>query len=51
MCRAGACTAGGYYMEGFFIYQAFVVSETNGRWGKAVEVPSTATLNSGGDAG
>ena len=30
--------------------QAFVVSETDGCWGDAVEVPGTAALNSGGDA-
>ena len=28
--------------------QAYVVSETNGSWGDAIEVPGTATLNSGG---
>ena len=47
---AGACTAGGSYRDGSSHYQAFVVSETNGRWGNAVEVPGTATLNSGGGA-
>ena len=30
--------------------QTFVVSETNGSWGNAIEVPGTATLNSGGSA-
>ena len=47
---AGACAAGGYYLDGSSHDQAFVVSETNGSWGNAVEVPGTATLNSGGDA-
>ncbi len=47
---AGTCTAGGYYQDGSSHYHAFVVSETNGAWGKAVEVPGTATLNSGGNA-
>jgi hypothetical protein len=28
--------------------QAFVVSETGGKWGKAIEVPGTAALNQGG---
>jgi hypothetical protein len=48
---AGDCAAGGYYKDGRFGLgqQAFVVSETNGRWGKAIEVPGTATLNRGGD--
>jgi fibronectin type III domain protein len=45
---AGNCSAGGYYRDGSG-YQAFVVDETNGSWGTAVEVPGTATLNSGGD--
>ena len=27
-----------------------MVSETNGSWGDAVEVPGTAALNSGGNA-
>ena len=48
---AGACTAGGSYKDGPGHAQAFVVSEKNGVWGSAVEVPGTATLNSGGDAG
>jgi hypothetical protein len=47
---AGACTAGGYYTDGSFASHAFVVSETNGSWGDAVEVPGTASLNGGGDA-
>lgn len=47
---AGACAAGGYYKDGSGNRQAFVVSETNGTWGNAVEVPGTATLNSGGSA-
>jgi len=46
---AGACAAGGHYSDGSN-YQAFVVSETNGTWGDAVEVPGTAALNSGGNA-
>ncbi len=49
--KAGTCTAGGRYEDGSSHYQAFVASETNGAWGNAVEVPGTATLNSGGDAG
>jgi hypothetical protein len=47
---AGGCAAGGLYYDVAFHPQAFVVSETKGRWGKAIEVPGTAALNSGGDA-
>jgi hypothetical protein len=46
---AGACAAGGYYNDGSG-NQAFVVTEKRGKWGHAVEVPGTATLNGGGDA-
>jgi len=44
---AGDCVAGGYYFDDSSGYhrQAFVVSETNGSWGKPIEVPGTATLN------
>jgi hypothetical protein len=45
---AGNCSAGGNYTDGFGLdghSQAFVVSETNGIWGKAQEVPGTAALN------
>jgi hypothetical protein len=31
-------------------FQAFVVEETNGTWGTAIEVPGTAALNQGGFA-
>ena len=47
---AGDCAAGGYYKDGSGHYQAFVVTETNGTWGNAIEVPGTATLNTGGSA-
>ena len=33
-----------------FHWQAFVVDETNGTWGKAQEVPGTAARNKGGNA-
>jgi hypothetical protein len=46
---AGDCTAGGYYTDGSGAgtddSQAFVVSETNGVWRNAIEVPGTAALN------
>jgi hypothetical protein len=50
---AGNCSAGGYYsdsVDNTYHQQAFVVSETNGTWRKAIEVPGTATLNQGGHA-
>ena len=47
---AGNCAAGGYYRDGSGHDQAFVVDETNGSWGTAIEVPGTGTLNSGGAA-
>ena len=40
---AGDCAAGGYYTRRTNSVQAFVVGETNGRWGNAFEVPGTAT--------
>jgi hypothetical protein len=46
---AGNCGAGGYYI-GSGTQQAFVVSQVNGVWGNAEEVPNTATLNAGGAA-
>ena len=46
----GNCTAAGGYQDGSFRYQVFVVSETNGTWRKAIEVPGLGTLNAGGGA-
>src|SRR5207244_3830750 len=43
---AGECAAGGYYLSGG--RRAFVVSETNGSWGKPIEVPAMSTLDSRG---
>lgn len=42
----GNCSAGGYYTNNGD--QAFVVREVNGVWRKAVEVPGSAALNTGG---
>jgi hypothetical protein len=47
---AGNCTAGGSYSSyahgGQPLYdQAFVVSQSAGRWAKAIEVPGTGSLN------
>jgi hypothetical protein len=49
----GNCSAGGFYATGPALLKtvhAFVVSEVRGAWGKAVEVPGSAALNTGGDA-
>ena len=47
----GNCSAGGWYTDSSINEQAFVVTERNGVWGKAKEVPGSAALNAGGDAG
>jgi hypothetical protein len=49
----GNCSAGGYYTtdKTHDPRQAFVVNQVNGTWGQAEEVPSTNTLNKGGQAG
>jgi hypothetical protein len=44
----GGCSAGGYYRDSKGNQQAFVVSQSGGRWGRAEEVPGTAKLNVGG---
>jgi hypothetical protein len=41
----GNCAAGGYYFDGSFHYQAFVVDETSGTWGNAQELPGLAALS------
>ena len=48
---AGNCAVGGSYRDGHRHGQAYAVSERNGRWGTAIEIPGTAGLNAGGDAG
>ncbi len=47
---AGNCAAGGFYTDRSGHVQGFVVSEQNGRWGNATEIPGLRTLNTGGDA-
>jgi len=50
-CAApGDCSAGGDYSGADGNSQAFVVTERDGRWGKVLEVPGSARLNTGGDA-
>jgi hypothetical protein len=46
----GNCSAGGSYTDGSGHQQAMVATETNGSWGRAEELPGTATLNAGGGA-
>jgi hypothetical protein len=47
---AGDCSAGGYYADGSGNQQALVVSQVNGAWQQAEEVPGTAALNKEGEA-
>ncbi len=51
-CEApGDCAAGGQYESDLYgDTQAFVVTEVNGTWGTAQEVPGTGALNGGGYA-
>jgi hypothetical protein len=44
---AGNCSAGGSYAPSNVSTQPFVVTEKNGTWGKAIEVPGISTLNTG----
>jgi hypothetical protein len=45
---AGNCAAGGFYTDASGHQQAFVVAETNGTWGTAVDAPGSGALNAGG---
>jgi hypothetical protein len=45
---AGNCSAGGSYSDGPGNTQVFVVSEANGKWHTAIEVPGAAALNPAG---
>jgi hypothetical protein len=45
---AGNCAAGGSYADGHGHNLVFVAGERNGRWGTAIEIPGTASLNAGG---
>ncbi len=47
---ASDCAAGGTYKDKEGHTQAFLANERNGIWGRAKEVPGTATLNVGGVA-
>ncbi|HEX9030710.1 MAG TPA: hypothetical protein VF834_02615, partial [Streptosporangiaceae bacterium] len=47
---AGNCAAAGQYSDTAKHGQALVLSEVNGTWGTARELPGTGALNTGGDA-
>jgi hypothetical protein len=47
----GNCAAGGEYHRNLTDLEAYIVTETNGHWGSAEQVPGTALLNAGSDAG
>jgi hypothetical protein len=47
---AGNCAAGGHYEDTATDVQAFIVSEHQGIWQQAREVPGSAALNGGGAA-
>jgi hypothetical protein len=47
---AGNCSAGGYYTGNSGWDQAFVVTQTDGTWGIAQQVPGLAALGTGGNA-
>jgi len=44
---AGNCAAGGYYFDAQHHSQAFVISQSGGTWGQALQVPGSAALNKG----
>jgi hypothetical protein len=50
-CRkAGDCSAGGDYSPSSSSDSAFAVTEKNGHWGKAIQLPGLAAINAGGSA-
>jgi hypothetical protein len=48
---AGNCAVGGSYTDSAGHTQAFIATQVNGTWHPAIEVPGTAALNTGGNAG
>jgi hypothetical protein len=46
---AGNCVAGGFYIDATHHDQVFLAVQRKGHWGKAFEIPGTASLNAGGD--
>jgi hypothetical protein len=50
-CRkAGDCSATGSYRPGSATTSGFVVTETSGHWGNAIQLPGLAPLDAGGTA-
>jgi hypothetical protein len=49
--QVGDCAAAGVYADSQGHDQAFVVSQREGRWGQAQEVPGSGSLNAGGNGG
>jgi Big-like domain-containing protein len=50
-CKAaGSCTAAGQFSAGLRPSHALVVSEVNGTWGNALEVPGIPAISGGSDA-
>jgi len=50
-CKAaGSCTAAGQFSTSLRGTKAFVVSEVNGTWGNALEVPGIPAISGGSDA-
>jgi hypothetical protein len=47
---AGNCSAGGQYIDGAKVGQAFVVDETKSTWGAPLLVPGSVALDTGGNA-
>src|SRR5437868_14248366 len=47
----GNCAAVGYYADADGYGHAFVVDETNGTWGTAIDAPGVAALQDGGSSG
>jgi hypothetical protein len=50
-CRkAGNCSAAGNYRPSSTTASVFVITEKNGHWGSAIQMPGLAPLNAGGSA-
>jgi hypothetical protein len=45
----GNCTTGGFYSAATHVGHAYVADQVNGTWENAIELPGSATLDSGGD--
>lgn len=48
--RVGYCTAAGSTERSAGVYTAFVISESNGKWGMAARLPNMENLNKDGNA-